>query len=214
MSLETKRSRIAFLRDYIQRYHEKNARLVENKTTWIKATWRQVEQEFVSLLPALLETDWPSERKQIRAFISLNPICPRDIDDWSFSVFLNYRKKAYVQEVIMHEICHFLYFKKWREVFPDTDAKTFESPYLEWHLSEILAPVILNDHRIQRLLKRPADFHEEHMAILIQNKPATEYFADLYLRFSKEGKPFAEFLQKAYAEIKKYRTLFETAGNK
>ena len=65
-------------------------------------------------------------------------------------------------------------------LYPKVDNKKFESPYLEWHLNEILAPIILNDSRIQKLLKRKADFYTEHQRIKIGNKIAPKYFNDLY----------------------------------
>lgn len=88
-------------------------------------------------------------------------------------------------EVIMHECCHFLYFEKWKQLFPNINSKKFESPYLEWHLSEILAPIILNDARIQKLLKRKADFYMEHKRIKIGNKTVPKYFNDLYKKLIK-----------------------------
>ena len=52
----------------------------------------------------------------------------------------------------------FLYFEKWKSLYPKMDRRKFDTPYIEWHLSEIVAPIILNDKRIQRLLKKRARF--------------------------------------------------------
>lgn len=190
VNLRTKAERRRFLREYVRQYHEENKRLVEEKT------------------------EWPARRTRVGALISLNPICPRFLDTWSFAIFLNYRKRSHVLEVIMHEICHFLYFKKWGEVFLNADPKTYESPHLEWHLSELLAPVILNDRRIQKILRRKADFYEEHQRIFIDGRSAPEHFTRLYVRAVKEGQSFDRFLCAAYADIKKYRAAFEKAGTK
>lgn len=108
----------------------------------------------------------------------------------------------------MHEICHFLYFKKWLEIFPRISKKTFEHPYLEWHLSEILAPIILNDNRIQKLLKQKAVFYAEHKKIKIDEKTAPAYFTDLYDKIAKDNN-FEQFLKISYQTIKKNRNLFK-----
>ncbi len=151
-------------------------------------------------------TDWPKNRKTIKAFISINPICPRFLDNWTFSIFYN-RKENDAMEVIMHECCHFLYFKKWKEVFPRADKKTFEHPHIEWHLSEILAPVILNDFRIQKLLKKKASFYDEYRDLAINGKKFPEYFDLLYKKYSNENYTFSDFLEVAYSEIKKHSDL-------
>mgnify|MGYP000876652718 FL=1 len=93
-------------------------------------------------------------------------------------------------------------------MYPKVNNKKFESPYLEWHLSEILAPIILNDIRIQKMLKRKADFYSEHKKIKITDKTAPEYFNDLYNKVAK-SKKFDEFLKESYQAIKKNSKLFK-----
>jgi hypothetical protein len=108
----------------------------------------------------------------------------------------------------MHEACHFLYFEKWKQLYPEMDNKKFDEPHIEWHLSEILAPIILNDARIQKLLKNKAIFYKEHKRIKIDGKTAPKYFGDLYKKTTKD-KNFEEFLKEAYQAIKKNKNLFK-----
>jgi len=109
-------------------------------------------------------------------------------------------------EVIMHECCHFLYFEKWKMSYPKISHKKFESPYLEWHLSEIIAPIVLNDQRVNSLLRQKAFFYEEHEKIKINNKTAPEYFTELY----NKNKNFEQFLNKSYKIIKKIKIYLMT----
>ncbi len=169
--------------------------------------WHKSEDVFFNTLAQIMETDWPKNRKTIKAMVSIMPICPRFLETWSFTVCGLWRGKGVI-EVIMHEICHFLYFKKWEEVFSVTDKEVFNGPRLEWHLSEILAPVILNDSRIQKILKKKPDFYEEHMKIKIGNKTAPEYFSQIYDQHLENKTSFEAFLRAAYHEIKKYKKLF------
>jgi len=86
--------------------------------------------------------------------------------------------------------------------------KKFESSHIEWHLSEIIAPIILNDIRIQKLLKQKAAFYTEHQRIKISRKTAPQYFTDLYNRFAKSN-DFEKFLKESYLAIKKNEKLFK-----
>lgn len=207
-SCKTEAEQVNFLRNYIIQFKKDNQELIEKSKTEYQKVWKEMEKDFFIILPEILKINWPQNRKVIKAMLSINPICPRFLNDWSFSIFYNYKKISYAMEVIMHECCHFLYFEKWKKVFPKTNPKKFEAPYLEWHLSEILAPIILNDLRIKKLLGRKADFYEEHKKIKIGNKTVPEYFNDLYKK-NNIDKNFDEFLKESYKAIKKNKVLFE-----
>lgn len=207
-SFKTETEQVKFLEDYIIKFREDNQKLIEKNRMKYQAEWQKIEKDFFLILSEIIQTEWPKNRKIIKAMISANPICPRFLNDWSFSIFYNYKKISYAMEVIMHESCHFLYFKKWKELHPKMNSKKFESPYLEWHLSEILAPIILNDARIQKLLKGKANFYIEHKKIKIGNKTAPKYFDDLYKKITK-NKNFDEFLKESYLAIKKNKQLFK-----
>ena len=111
-------------------------------------------------------------------------------------------------EVMMHEACHFLYFEKWKQLYPKMSHKKFESPYTEWHLSELAAPIILNDPRIQKLLKQKAVFYPEHEKIKIDNKTAPKYFSDLYKKTIGKENGFEVFLKESYQAIQDKKKLF------
>ncbi|NLE07057.1 MAG: hypothetical protein GX627_00335 [Parcubacteria group bacterium] len=207
-SLKTEAEQLKFLRNYIIRYKKNNQKLIEKNKTKYQKEWHKVEKDFFIILSEIIQINWPKNRKIIKAMISINPICPRFLNDWSFSIFYNYKKIFHAMEVIMHESCHFLYFEKWKKLYPEMDNKKFESPYLEWHLSEILAPIILNDPRIQKLLKRKADFYVEHKKLKIGNKTVPKYFNDLYKK-NNMNKNFDEFLKESYEAIKKNKKLFK-----
>lgn len=141
--------------------------------------------------------------------ISINPVCPRFLDNWSFSMFYNYKKMDKAMEVIMHECCHFLYFDKWKKLYPKMDRKKFDAPYVEWHLSEIIAPIILNDKRMQKLLKQKTDFYPKHEALRIKDRSAPKYFTALYEKSIKKRKGIEVFLKEAYLEIGHNKNLFK-----
>ena len=207
--LKTEEEQVKFLKEYVIKHRKENKELIEkNKKTYQKE-WQNIENFFLTTLSEIMQIDWPKNKKIIKAMISVNPICPRFLNDWSFSIFYNYKKTSHSMEIIMHECCHFLYFEKWKKLFPKMSSKKFESPYIEWHLSEIIAPIILNDERVQKLLKQKAVFYKEHERIRIKNKSAPQYFSDLYQKNKKDNKDFKEFLNDSYKIIKENRGLFK-----
>lgn len=206
-SFKTETRQVNFLKKYIVEFRKENQRLIEKNKIEYEKEWQNIEKDFFIILSEIIQTDWPKNKKTIEAMVSINPICPRFLNDWSFSIFYNYKKISHAIEVVMHETCHFLYFKKWKELFPKSNLKTFESPHLEWHLSEIIAPIILNDSRIQKLLKQKAAFYTEHKKIKISGKSAPKYFTDLYNKTAKKNN-FEKFLEESYRAIKKNKRLF------
>ncbi len=205
---KNKVDRVKFLKQYIIQLRKDNFKTIERNKNKYQKQWQKIEKDFFKISAEIIEINWPKKRKVIQAMVSINPICPRFLSDWSF--FLSYdRGIKGAMEIIMHECCHFLYFEKWKKLYPKMSPKKFESPYIEWHLSEILAPVILNDPRIQKLLKQKAGFYEEYKRIYINKKIAPEYFNLLYKEYLKEQSSFEDFLQGAYREIKKHKNKFK-----
>lgn len=203
-SFKTEAEQIKFLRNYTIQFKKDNQKLIEKNKIKYQREWQKIEKDFFILLSEIMQIDWPKNRKIIKSMISVNPICPRFLNNWSFSIFYNYKKMSHAMEVIMHESCHFLYFEKWKKLYPKVNNKKFESPHIEWHLSELIAPIILNDQRIKKILKQKAVFYEEHKKIKINNKTAPEYFTELY----NKSKNFEQFLDKSYKAIKKNKKLF------
>jgi hypothetical protein len=205
---KSKKEKIKFLNNFIINFRKENKELIEKNKKEYQKEWGRIEKEFFIILSEIIETDWPKNKKIIKAKISANPICPRSLSDWSFSLFYNYKKAFDATEIIMHEACHFLYFEKWKQLYPEMDNKKFNEPHIEWHLSEILAPIILNDVRVQKSLKHKAVFYKEYKRIKIEGKTAPKYFNDLYKKTIKD-KNFEEFLKEAYRTIKRNKKLFK-----
>jgi hypothetical protein len=190
-SFQTERERLKFLRKYISDLRVKNGKLFERKKLSFQQEWEKVAVSFFSSLSDIMQISWPKNKKVIRAMVAANPICPKNLSDWSFSIFYRF-EKIDALEIIMHEICHFLYFEKWHELYPQMNVKRFYSPSIEWQLSEIVAPIILNDERIQKLLKQPAAFYVQHQNLKIGTKTVQRYFSDLY-RETCASKNFTAF---------------------
>jgi len=165
--------------------------------------WRPIEREFLSTLREHFEVDFPPHVRTMRAYVSLVPVYPRWLDTWSFNV--SYFRPERVREIACHEIVHFLWFRKWKEVFPDSTMAMYNSPHLVWRLSEILDPVILNEHPVFRMYFDNAQTTYKHFQeIRLNGVRPTTYFARIYRSHLRAGAPFADFLKAVHAEGKRF----------
>jgi len=170
--------------------------------------WDVINDEYLKILSEHFETDYPNNRKIIRAYVSIIPIFPRFLDKWAFNV--GSKKPQLMIPISMHEILHFLYFKKWMEVFPETKRKELDSPYLVWKLSEILDPIILNNNKdIQRLSNHTHGHYAEFQKIKIGRKTMIAHFEDIYKKHLKSNESFEDFLKTCWGEALKYRKIIE-----
>jgi hypothetical protein len=206
--IQRKNERLSFIKNYVTKLRKEDKGLIKRAKNRFQNEWRKIEQQAFTALSEVMEIPWPKQKKHIKVFLSVNPVCPRFLESWEFTIFYKFNINQ-IKEVILHECCHFLYFKKWKLIFPKSQSKTFETPHIEWHLSEIMAPIILNDPKIRRFLKHRVLFHTRYYKIKIKNVSAAKYFSLLYSRHKVKGSSFDNFLKSAYSEIKKYSNKFK-----
>ena len=123
-------------------YKEKE-KLLESATINYEKAWSKYNDDFFKILCNYLEINWPSNHNTVIADVGIIPVCPRYLDEFSFSVFEGMNNDQII-EICAHELCHFLWFNKWKEVFPDYSRKDFESPSIIWEYSEMVVDPILN----------------------------------------------------------------------
>ncbi len=173
----------------------------------IQDDWKLVGADFLEAVSEHFETDWTWDKKVITGYISINPICPRFLDKYSF--FINYRNTVRrSRETIAHEILHFLWFKKWKEVFPESESTEYESPHLVWRLSEVMAPIILQcNPKIEKLIQPTNWGYDSFKDLKIGDVGMSEYFAQLYMENVKQGKKFDEILQILWTEAQNHQEI-------
>jgi len=165
--------------------------------------WGLINNLFLSALSQHFETEWPIDKKIMKAKVSILPIFPRDLNTYSFYVGIRDAEREI--ETTAHEIVHFLWFKKWKEVFPEIPREQYEIPHLVWRLSEIMDPIILQCHpEIKKLIKPKGWGYTSFEKIKIGDIGMTEHFKNLYLKSVDEGKSFDDILRICYAEAQKY----------
>lgn len=192
------------IKDYVLNYHINNREKINMAKEKIKEEWNKINDKFMLTLSEVLEIEWPKHYKEIKCFVSIVPVCPRFLKKHMFSIFFNTKMPV---QIIAHEICHFLYFEKWKKIFKHNE-KQFEYPNIVWYLSEILDPVILNDPRFAFL--KPV-MKTNYPQIKINGKEAITFFHELYKQFKKDKNDknsknsFTNFLVTSYKIIQKHK---------
>ncbi len=180
--------------------------LKENKSALIKKKenfqkeWKVINDKIMLTLAELVEYKWPKKDKFILARLSLNPICPRYLQQRTFDVFYRWETRR-MKAMAIHEIFHFIYFEKWKSVFPETLPKEFESPHLIWHFSEMVIGVVLNDQRLQNIFEYPFHSYREYRQMTINGAPLLSYLKNFYDR----RKSFADFLIQSWQFVDQHR---------
>jgi hypothetical protein len=167
---------------------------------FIEEEWNKIQSKVFKVLSEIIQEDWT--KKEIVGYVSINPICPRFLDHWSFSVPVD---RKHPNLVIVHEISHFLYFKKLKKDFPEVTRDKYESPHKEWILSEIITPIILNDTRILNLIGPGAGFYEKHKELKINGESFIGLVQKLYNEFVIQKKDFSEFIKKSLELLKELK---------
>lgn len=187
----------------LQRYFEdvqKKANLKEAAARFEKS-WTQINDKYMNALSDVVEIDWPADCKKIIARVSINPICPRFLQKRMFDLYHKSTNER-MRETTTHELLHFIYFEKWKQVFPETPEHEFETPHLVWRLSEIVPQTVLSDARIQKVMPHEPRVYQEFYKIVINDKPLLEQIADFYIH----RRDFADFLKRAYVFAKQHET--------
>ncbi|HAM88776.1 TPA: hypothetical protein DDY55_04140 [Candidatus Falkowbacteria bacterium] len=188
---------------YANKFIKENKKELKGAVADFQKEWDKFGEKYLKILSKHFETNYPKNKKIIIAYVSINPICPRFLDEWSFNV--QYNRPEYMRRIATHEIMHFLHFKKWLEVFPNTKRKEMDSPYLVWKLSEILAPIISNHHpEIHKMVKAYSPGYKEFQDIKIGGKKLIPYFENLYKKHLTSKNSFEDFLKLCWERSERY----------
>lgn len=179
---------------YAKKYRQDHKIEFEKSLKKNEKVWRPIEKNYLQTLSDHFEIAYPTHRKVMKAYVSMVPIYPRYLSEWSFNV--SYFVPERVTEIACHEIQHFLFFKKWLTVFPETKFEELNHSHLVWLLSELIDPVILNEHpEFKRLFTRKQQTYKHFQKIRIEGKQPTTHLAIMYRRYLKSNAPFEKFLR-------------------
>ena len=186
-------------KEFLEGIHTRDGEVMLSAQEQMQGEWQKIGTAFLLMLSKHFETDWPHDTGEIVGSISVLPVHPRFLDESSFC--LGYKDIADMIETSAHEILHFLWFKKWKEVFPEIERKEYESPHLVWRLSEIMDPIILQCQPAIRDLIKPKKWgYASFENINISDVSMTDYFKEIYLQSVASGDNFETTLRKLWRE--------------
>jgi len=197
IKIKTKKKKLVAIKNEILKIRTELGNKLVSNLEKIEGSWRKVEKAYLEELPKIIQTDWP--KKEIIAYVSLNPICPRYLSSWSFVVT---HDRSNSNTIIAHELSHFLFFKKLKSVFPKTSKEKYEAPHTEWLLSEFVAVVISHDARILKIIGVKDDYYPEHKKLKINNETITKTIEDLYTKLVIDKDDFSEFIKECLKILK------------
>jgi len=199
-NLKNKKKKKEIEHKFFKQIFEKDKELLNKKAKYFQKEWNKINDDIMLVLSKIVEQEWSDKDRKIFARISLNPICPRYIKQRTFDLFYK-QKPKYMKSVAIHEILHFIYFEKWKKVFPKTNEKEFDAPHLVWQLSEMVPRIILNDKKIQKVFNYKFDSYKEYGNFKLDGKPLLSYLQEFY----DNRKDFTDFLKNSWTFVKKYQ---------
>jgi hypothetical protein len=163
-------------------------------------SWDKINHETMQTLEEINETKFSLSQKEFTARITLNPICPRYLDKNSFDIYFALAERT-MRTLVLHELSHFIFFKKFKEIYPKVNVEEFENPHLIWKLSETIPAVIFNDKRIIEIFEVQEEVlvYKSISKLKIDNILVIDILKDFY----NNRKNFEDFIRKSYNFFKK-----------
>ena len=152
VNLTSKQEVYINIENLIKECYEYSLEKIEYDVKRYNDIWNKYNNRYFSELTKYLNIDWPSDKQLIVAKVGLIPVFPRYLDWFSFDLSYSLNEEKIV-EVTAHETLHFLWFEKWKELYPNCHRKEYDSPYLPWKYSEMVTDPILNSKDINDVLK-------------------------------------------------------------
>lgn len=168
------------IQDRYNNFIKKNNKLQEEYTT----IWNEYNDKYMLEISNYLNIKWPKEYKEISVGIGLIPVCPRYIKEKAFDI--HKKNKEDLIDTCMHELCHFLFFEKCKEIYPNWKYEDFDSPSLLWYLSEIIIDPILNSDGIQKIYKHKFKCYDIFYNVEIDNISLLDKITSIYKNNSIE----------------------------
>ena len=192
------------IKDRILKFNNDNKDILDK----YKLLWDKYNDIFIKIMEDIFKV---TINKDINAKIGLLPVCPRNIKDLSFSFDLC-DEDSFI-EICMHEICHFYFFEKCKQIFKDWKYDDFNNPSLLWYLSEIVIDAILNRDEVQKLFKHKFRSYDNFYNIYIDDKCIIDIVKNIFNSNDietaiKEGLKYLvdneiEFINKCNGKVKK-----------
>ena len=187
-------------------YDANRPKFIEKALTY-QRMWDTHSNRIEDALGDIFQVNIANQFDDMKARVTLCPICPRFLNDHSFDIFHQYSAEGSLY-VAMHEITHFIWFDTWNKLFNDS-PEFYEQPHLPWIFSELAIDAILSDPRLNCMIfdsyqaEHPA--YAEFYEIFSGEQSLIALFRSMYNRL-----PITGFMQEGYHFLIDNRSLFSS----
>lgn len=190
------------IEEVVTHYYLKSKDRIDNEVNKYNNWWIDYNDEYFAKLSDYFNIEFPDEIKLIEAEVGLIPVFPRYLDTYSFAIGVGVDEDKLI-ETCAHETLHFLWFRKWKELYPDTKREEYESPYFVWKYSEIVEDPILNNKPFSDMFKFEEHVYDSFYELSYEGKKVIEVLRDIYKKdipIEEKIKNGFEYLEKALKE--------------
>ena len=152
---------------------------IKNEIERYNSLWEEYNDKYFESLSTYLNIKWPDNIDEIIATVGLIPVFPRDLDKHSFSMSTDLEDWKLI-EVCAHETLHFLWFEKWKQLYPETSKKEYNSPYLVWQYSEMVTDPILNNKPFSNIFDFIEHSYDSFYTILDNGEKVMDKLRNIY----------------------------------
>lgn len=169
--------------DELKKTYESNLSTLSQKVADYQNYWDQNKGQIEAALSEAFNLDCSTLLNDVICNITLNPVCPRYLEERRFDMFyLNSEKGAL--GISIHELIHFVWFIVWNELFKDSYDE-YETPSLKWILSELVVESIMDDPRLSSInpyypREHGGCIYSYFYTMIIDGKPITETIRQMY----------------------------------
>ena len=165
------------IEDIVNKRYYDNFDLLNQKITEYTNIWNKYNDIYFDALSKYFEVGLDNI-SIIPAYVGIIPVFPRYLDSYSFSIGIVEDEKLI--ETVAHEILHFFWFKKWKEIFLDYNEEEFESPHLIWKYSEMVVDPILNSKIFKDIFKINYKAYDSFYGLYDQEVKVMDKLKEIY----------------------------------
>ncbi|HPE14849.1 MAG TPA: hypothetical protein PLT65_03320 [Bacilli bacterium] len=162
-----------------KRYNDELDKIINDVNNY-NAIWDNHNDDYFKSLLKSFNIDWPKEKIIINAKVGIIPVFPRYLDSFSFAISIGVQEDK-VKEVAAHESLHFIWFEKWKQLYPETKREEFDSPYLVWQYSEMVTDAILNTQAINKTINVKERSYDSFYELMNDGKNVMEELNKIFL---------------------------------
>lgn len=185
-----------YLTEVLRNVWDDLSKELDQKVELYNLHFNRYHAQIEDALSEAFEIDTSSIFNDLKAYITLNPVCPRFLKEKYFDVFYKNSERGALGMSI-HEIIHYIWFYVWHNHFRD-DYEEYDQPSLKWILSEMVVESIMDDNRLSSInpyypRENGGCVYRYFQDMIIQNEP----ILDTLRRMKKENN-ITEYMEIAY----------------